>query len=103
MDAEMMPARWYCVKRDGLAMPCADEDDARATAAECDALWPKEAPHRAVWLGDVAAALNLWPRDCRLCAHYGRESVGCTSPVQCVDSLQFRQTPPLQYWRGAQA
>ena len=48
-------ARWYCLDRDGVAMLCNDEDDARAQAAENDLSWPVRAPHRAVLLGDVAA------------------------------------------------
>jgi len=33
----------------------ANEQDARTMSEECDASWPKNAPHRAVLLGDVAA------------------------------------------------
>lgn len=48
------------------------------------------------------AALNLWPRDCRLCAHFTTKSGGCTSVVQCVDSMQFKATAPRQYWVASQ-
>ena len=48
-------ARWYCLDRDGVAMLCKDEADARAQAVENDDCWPGRAPHRAVLLGDVAA------------------------------------------------
>jgi len=48
-------ARWYCLDRDGVAMLCKDEEDARAQVIENDACWPGRAPHRAVLLGDVAA------------------------------------------------
>ena len=48
-------ARWYCLDRDGVAMLCNDEADARAQAVENDDCWPGRAPHRAVLLGDVAA------------------------------------------------
>ena len=48
-------ARWYCLDRDGVAMLCKDEEDARAQAAENDDCWPQRAPHRAALLGDVAA------------------------------------------------
>lgn len=48
----------------------------------------------------VNAALNLWPRDCRLCANYTTSSGGCTSAVQCVDSDQFKTTTPRQYWKA---
>lgn len=44
------------------------------------------------------AALNLWPRDCRLCANFTTKTGGCVSVVQCVDSMQFKATPPRQYW-----
>ena len=44
------------------------------------------------------AALNLWPRDCRLCAHFTTQAGGCVSVVQCVDSMQFKATTPRQYW-----
>jgi hypothetical protein len=44
------------------------------------------------------AALNLWPRDCRLCAHFTTKTGGCVSLVQCVDSMQFKATAPRQYW-----
>lgn len=48
----------------------------------------------------VDAALNLWPRDCRLCANYTTASGGCVSTVQCVDSDQYRATAPRQYWKA---
>lgn len=47
-------ARWYCLDRDGVAMLCKDEEDARAQVAESDDCWPGRAPHRAALLGDVA-------------------------------------------------
>ena len=48
-------SRWYCMASNALATLCANEQDARTMAEECDASWPKNAPHRAVLLGDVAA------------------------------------------------
>jgi len=48
-------SRWYCMASNGLATLCANEQDARTMAEDCDASWPKNAPHRAVLLGDVAA------------------------------------------------
>src|SRR5690606_10086336 len=33
-------ARWYCLDRDGVAMLCKDEADARTQAAESDDCWP---------------------------------------------------------------
>ncbi len=47
-------ARWYCLDRDGVAMLCKDEADARAQVIENDACWPGRAPHRAALLGDVS-------------------------------------------------
>jgi hypothetical protein len=44
------------------------------------------------------AALNLWPRDCRLCDHFSTKVGGCTSILQCVDSDCFKATTPRQYW-----
>lgn len=49
-------ARWYCLDRDGVAMLCKDEADARAQVIEHDDCWPRRAPHRAALLGDVSAA-----------------------------------------------
>ena len=49
---------------------------------------------------EANAALNLWPRDCRLCANYTTASGGCTSAVRCVDSDQFQATTPRQYWEA---
>ena len=46
----------------------------------------------------IDAALNLWPRDCRLCAKFTTQTGGCTSTVQCVDSDQYKATAPRQYW-----
>ena len=79
--------------------------------AEQDIAVPPHGPRRAVMLAEVPparvplydqaaldAALNLWPRDCRLCAHFTTQTGGCTSAVQCVDSAQFKTTPPRQYW-----
>ncbi len=48
-------ARWYCLDRDGVAMLCKDEADARAQVIENDDCWPGRAPHRAALLGDVRA------------------------------------------------
>ena len=46
-------ARWYCLDRDGVAMLCKDEADARAQVIENDDLWPARAPHRAALLCDL--------------------------------------------------
>ena len=48
-------ARWYCLDRDGVAMLCKDEADARAQVIENSDCWPNRAPYRAALLGDVKA------------------------------------------------
>jgi hypothetical protein len=55
-------ARWYCLDRDGVAMLCKDEDDARAQVLENDDCWPRRAPHRAALLGDMARLMKLTQR-----------------------------------------
>ena len=61
-------ARWYCVGRNGIATLCADQQDAKSVAFESDAQWPREAPHRAVQLVDIAALAAERER----CAEIGR-------------------------------
>lgn len=51
-------ARWYCLDRDGVAMLCKDEADARAQVIESNDCWPARAPHRAALLCDLE-----YPRD----------------------------------------
>lgn len=48
-------ARWYCLDRDGVAMLCKDEADARAQVIENSDCWPNRTPYRAALLGDVEA------------------------------------------------
>lgn len=62
--------RWYVVSREGLATLCKDEADARRYAPECDRMYVRAAPHRAVLLGDVAAerdAVTAAQEELRLC------------------------------------
>jgi len=112
--ATVAPARWYCVTNYGGATLCTGRDDAAEVAAEQDIAVPPHGPHRAVMLAEVPpargplydqaaldAALNLWPPDCRLCANFTTKTGGCVSVVQCVDSMQFKATPPRQYWASA--
>ena len=60
--------------------------------------------HLGIRLGEVMrerdAALNLWPRDCRLCGNYTTASGGCVSVLRCVDSNQYKATAPRQYWEA---
>lgn len=46
-------ARWYCMDREGVAMLCKDEADARAQVIENDDCWPGRAPYRAALLCDL--------------------------------------------------
>ena len=46
-------ARWYCLDREGVAMLCKDEADARAQVIENNDCWPGRAPHRASLLCDL--------------------------------------------------
>lgn len=54
-----VPPRWYCMANNGLATLCANENDARIMAQDGDISWPKNAPHRAVLLGDVSAVPDM--------------------------------------------
>jgi hypothetical protein len=51
-DTQKTP-RWYCVSREGLATLCANERDAHQVADDCNALYPRSAPHRAMQLVDA--------------------------------------------------
>lgn len=97
--APVAHARWYCVTNYGGATLCTSRADAAEVAAEQDIAVPPHGPHRAVMLAEVPpargplydqaaldAALNLWPRDCRLCGNFTTRTGGCVSVVQCVDS-----------------
>jgi len=42
--------RWYCIDKNGAAILCADEDDARQNAKLAEQDWPRNAPYRAVQL-----------------------------------------------------
>ena len=47
------------------------------------------------------AALKLWPRDCRLCAHFRdglTHAAHCVSVLRCEDSSAYRATQPVQFW-----
>jgi hypothetical protein len=48
-DTQKTP-RWYCVNREGMATLCANERDAHQVADDCNALYPRSAPHRAMQL-----------------------------------------------------
>jgi hypothetical protein len=47
-------ARWYMVTKDGAATLCVDRADAEQNARDADIAWPRNAPHRAVQLVEVA-------------------------------------------------
>lgn len=70
LDQAVRPAseaRWYCVGRNGIATLCADQQDAKSVAFESDAQWPREAPHRAVQLVDIAALAAERERCAKVC------------------------------------
>lgn len=56
----LLPARWYCVSRDGLATLCLNEANAREMVAECAREYTRQAPYRAVLMGDIAAERERW-------------------------------------------
>ena len=49
-----MTARWYCVSSDGLATLCKGQEDAKNIAMNCNVLYPKDSPHRAMRLVDAS-------------------------------------------------
>lgn len=96
-----LPERWYCVSSYGIATLCKDEEDARATARHCDLAWPKGSPHRAVVLGDVAAAVAQERERCaKLCENAARTWLKVMSPevVFCLkataDAIRATATEP---------
>ena len=75
-----MTPRWYCVSKDGMATLCHDETDALATAIACDRMYPAQAPHRAVLLGDVLAERE---RCAKLC-----EQWNATNPQRLAQAIR---------------
>ena len=45
--------RWYMVNKRGMAMLCADREDAERAASDAQAEWPRLGPHRAVQLIEI--------------------------------------------------
>ena len=62
--SDELPARWYCVSREGLATLCLNESDARMIASNGDRNYSRSAPHHAVLMGDVAAAIEACAKLC---------------------------------------
>ena len=60
MTLPPLPARWYCVSRDGLATLCASKQNAIEMASDCARDYPRQAPYRAVLMCDVAAERERW-------------------------------------------
>ena len=59
-NAAPVVGRWYFVANDGVATLCADEADARESAAEADIAFPRMAPHQVTQLvsaSQLAAAV----------------------------------------------
>jgi hypothetical protein len=69
-----------------------ESEQARAAIATLAPLYDQAA---------LDAALALWPRDCRLCAHYRdglTHAAHCVSVLRCEDSSAYRATQPVQFW-----
>jgi hypothetical protein len=87
-----------------MAMLCRDEKDAEESAAENQAMYPNNGPYRVAQMVDASvldAALALWPRDCRLCAHFRdglTHAAHCVSALRCEDSSAYQATQPVQFW-----
>ena len=67
VDGQVRPvaeARWYVVSVDGRATLCADEADAKKVEHECNLLYPRHAPHRAMILGDIAEERERCAKAC---------------------------------------
>jgi hypothetical protein len=88
VERVVRPAAW-ALEKDGRPYKLMYERDQRGDFYSWAPLYDQAA---------LDAALNLWPRDCRLCANYTTQTGGCVSVVQCVDSAQFKATTPRQYW-----
>ena len=68
-----MTDRYYIINQRGLATLCADLQDAIASAAEANEMWPTVAPHRvAVMVPLVAEYLALMDRAESHCEGRGR-------------------------------
>lgn len=52
-------AKWYCLSKDGVAVLCANEEDALSTAAYSDRDYPNSAPHAAAQLTMLARVVEL--------------------------------------------
>lgn len=102
LERQVRPRAWLY---ENVAGAVAVHTNTERVRFEADMRAAREYPdaHSMVPLYDRAAidaALNLWPRDCRLCAKFTTQSGGCTSTVQCVDSDQYKATTPRQYWHS---
>ena len=96
LEATFRPRAWLTTRTlDGKQTLRLAETTANAEYARAHAHWKWEPLYDQAALD---AALNLWPRDCRLCANYTTSLGGCMSTVRCVDSDQYSATAPHQYW-----
>ena len=110
----MMDARYLAEQLDlgdaSASLADSAADKLRQQAAEIERLQQvvsrvnSRSDHLGIRLGEVIrerdAALNLWPRDCRLCANFTTASGGCVSILRCVDSNQYKATAPRQFWEA---
>lgn len=55
------PLGWYVVNNIGMATLCADEAEAKLLAEDCDMVYQRQAPHRAVQLVALAALQSAQP------------------------------------------
>ncbi len=87
--AGLLPDRWYVVSVFGLATLCADEDDARRVERECNILYPRHAPHRAVLMGDVSAERERCAQIVEACrVPVGNSAAGEMAAEWTMDALR---------------
>ena len=84
-------ARWYCLDRDGVAMLCKDEADAREQVIESSDCWPNRAPYRAALLGDVAALAAENAALKREAHTWSKAAEHYAKPVQPLDPLDVEE------------
>lgn len=59
----MNDQKWYAIDKHGVAIPCADQEEARNTAAEASALYPSCAPYRVAQLVALPETHVVAPRE----------------------------------------
>lgn len=80
----MNDQKWYAIDKHGVAIPCADQEGARNTAAEASALYPSCAPYRVAQLVALPETHVVAPREpttdmlCEALEVYGSEDCAAT-------------------------